>query len=383
MHWPGNLPWQIAAKQRKEEYEKTPKVCKHCGEIYYKNWAKSVKSPFCSSKCSRAYSTSLNREKISKKVSATLKGINTNKGGKIPVYENYLKSPKICPICNEPIPWERRMRKTCSEKCARKMVVETARKNDSYKNTGGYREGSGRSKSGYWKGDFCGSTYELVYWIYCKDHNIAIERNTKRYPYIFEGKEHTYLPDYIVEGKLVEIKGYTTPLVYAKAAAVPEGIQILTFKELEPMMDYVDSKYGTYHKGKVNNYQTLFDEYKPKFTYICSKCGEEFTRDKELVTELKFCSQSCSGMFSRPCNKDFVEESFVKATSVPVPGFEGYWFSEKNELFSNKMARKDGKYLRCKLQDAQKGTTPNYKLNNSCRRSIKALRKLCGYSEQE
>lgn len=378
-----NVSKHHPTKEEIIEYDKILKICKHCGKEFYKNPCKTVLSEFCCLKCAKQFASLTNKEEANKKISATLKGISTNKGGKIPVYENYLKHPKICPICSSPIPWERRMRKTCSEECARKLSVETARKNNSYKNTGGYREGSGRSKSGYWKGDFCGSTYELVYWIYCKEHNIPIERNTKRYPYIFEGKEHTYLPDYIVEGKLVEIKGYTTPLVYAKAAAVPEGIQILTNKDLEPMMEYIDKTYGTYHKGKVNNYHTLYDEYKPKFTYTCCRCGKEFTRDKRLVTELKFCSQSCAGKFSRPCNKDFVEESLVKATSVPVPGFEGYWFSEKNELFSNKMVRKDGKYLRCKLQDRQNGTTPNYKLNNSCRRSIKTLRMLCGYSEQE
>lgn len=34
------------AKQK--EYEATPKVCKNCGQTYYKNWAKTVKSDFCS-----------------------------------------------------------------------------------------------------------------------------------------------------------------------------------------------------------------------------------------------------------------------------------------------------------------------------------------------
>ena len=358
------------------------KICKHCRKEYFGNWAKTVESPFCSRECARAYSTAAKRKEINAKVSKVLKGMDTNKGGKIPVYANYLKSPKVCPICNNPIPWEKRMRQTCSDECGRILSVQKNRENGLYSRCGGYREGSGRSKSGYWKGDFCGSTYELVYWIYCKDHNIAIERNTKRYPYIFEGKKHTYLPDYIVEGKLVEIKGYTTPLVYAKAAAVPEGIQILTIKDLEPMMDYVDSKYGTYHKGKNNNYQILFDEYKPKFTYTCSKCGEVYERDHEVKTELKFCSQSCAGSYRRPANKDLVDESFVKSCAKPVPGFEGYWFTENNQLFSNRVRRKDGKYLRCSLQNKDESKLPHFRMGSK-RRSIKTLRMLCGYSEQE
>lgn len=368
-------------KEELKEYDSVLKVCKHCNKEFYKNPCKTVLSEFCCLKCAKQFAANYNKEEANKKISATLKGISTNKGGKIPVYENYLKSPKICPICNNPIPWEKRMRQTCSDKCARILSVQKNRENGLYSRCGGYREGSGRSKSGYWKGDFCGSTYELVYWIYCKDHNIAIERNTKRYPYIFEGKKHTYLPDYIVEGKLVEIKGYTTSLVYAKAAAVPEGIQILTIKDLEPMMDYVDSKYGTYHKGKNNNYQTLFDEYKPKFIYTCSKCGKVYERDHEVKTELKFCSQSCAGSYRRPANKDLVDESFVKSCAKPVPGFEGYWFAENNQLFSNRVKRKDGKYLRCSLQEKHTGRQ-EYKILNK-RINVKTLRMLCGYSEQE
>ena len=47
----GVLPWQIAAKAKRErqraEYEATPKVCKNCGKTYYKAWTKSGKSEFC------------------------------------------------------------------------------------------------------------------------------------------------------------------------------------------------------------------------------------------------------------------------------------------------------------------------------------------------
>lgn len=368
--------------EKLKAYDNIKKFCKHCNKEFYKNYAKTVLSNFCSLKCAKQYSSLSNKEEANKKISASLKGISTCKGGRVNVLEAYNKNPKHCLICGEVLPYEKRKNNTCSLECQHKLSVQTARANDSYKNTGGYREGSGRSKSGYWKGDFCGSTYELVYWIYCKEHNIPIERNTKRYPYTFEGKEHTYLPDYIVDGELVEIKGYVTPLVYAKAAAVKEGIKILTIKDLEPMMEYVDSVYSTHHKGKVNNYQTLFDEYKPSYKYVCSHCGKEYETDRQVTTAEKFCSQSCAGSFSRVANKDYVEESEVLSSAVPVPGFEGYWFSKSNELFSNKIRRKDGKYLRCRLQGTQ-NKTPNFKVNNTKRLSIKRLRELCGFSELE
>ena len=108
------------------------KICKHCHKEYFGNWAKTVESPFCSRECARAYSTAAKRKEINAKVSKVLKGMDTNKGGKIPVYENYLKSPKICPICNSPIPWEKRMRQTCSNKCGRILGVQKNRKNGLY-----------------------------------------------------------------------------------------------------------------------------------------------------------------------------------------------------------------------------------------------------------
>ena len=129
------------------------------------------------------------------------------------------------------------------------------------------------------------------------------------------------------------------------------------------------------------NYQILFDEYKPKFTYTCSKCGKVYERDHEVKTELKFCSQSCAGSYGGPTNKDLVDESFVKGCAKPVPGFEGYWFAEDNQLFSNRVKRKDGKYLRCSLQEKHTGRQ-EYKILNK-RINVKTLRMLCGYSEQE
>ena len=46
-----------------------------------------------------------------------------------------------------------------------------------YKNTrGGYRPGSGRAKTGYYKGIYCGSTYELAWVIYQIDNNKDFSR---------------------------------------------------------------------------------------------------------------------------------------------------------------------------------------------------------------
>ena len=108
---------------------------------------------------------------------------------------------------------------------------------------GGYIKGSGRGKKGWYKGIFCDSSWELAYVIYCLDYNISIQRNIKKRQYIFEGKERNYIPDFIVDGKLVEIKGYKSKQWEAKIKFNPD-IQVLYEKDLTNIFKYVTTTYG-------------------------------------------------------------------------------------------------------------------------------------------
>lgn len=51
------------------------------------------------------------------------------------------------------------------------------------------------------------SSYELIYFIWNEDRNIPIERCTESFKYYYEGKTFSYIPDFIVSGEYVEIKG--------------------------------------------------------------------------------------------------------------------------------------------------------------------------------
>ena len=52
------------------------------------------------------------------------------------------------------------------------------------------------------------SSWELAVWIYCIDHNIPIIRDPCMFEYKdFENNFHKYIPDFSINGKLVEIKG--------------------------------------------------------------------------------------------------------------------------------------------------------------------------------
>lgn len=265
----------LSKERKQKEYEATPKVCKNCGETYYKNWAKTVKSEFCSRECARSYSTKIKRDEISKKVSDKLKGrlvgnaLNTkgvnNKNVNVEdLRMEYSKNPNKCEFCDKELPFERRQRKTCSRKCQDELWKLWLKANKTMMAEkgfcGGYRKGAARGKSGYYKGIWCDSTYELVYLIYNLDNGIDIRRNTLKFPYSHNGKNHEYIPDFRVNGELVEIKNFWTEVVQVKLECVPEKISILYYDELEEMMQFVDEKYGTWHKKKKNNYEVLYDK---------------------------------------------------------------------------------------------------------------------------
>ena len=60
-----------------------------------------------------------------------------------------------------------------------------------------------------------------------------------------------YIPDFVVEGTITEVKGYKTEQWLAKLEANP-NVQVLYEKDLEPVLEYVKNKYG---KDFINLYE--------------------------------------------------------------------------------------------------------------------------------
>lgn len=108
---------------------------------------------------------------------------------------------------------------------------------------GGYKQGSGRGKKGWYKGFYCDSSWELAYVIYCLEHSIDIKRNTEWRQYEWEGQIKNYIPDFIVNGALQEIKGYDSRQWRAKIAANPD-VKVFFEKDLKEVFKYVRNKYG-------------------------------------------------------------------------------------------------------------------------------------------
>jgi hypothetical protein len=121
----------------------------------------------------------------------------------------------------------------------KKKLSEVAKK----RKLGGYIQGSGRGKKGWYKGFFCDSSWELAYIIFCLEHNIDIKRNTEKRQYIWKGVVKNYIPDFIVEGVLTEVKGFKTEQWLAKLDA-NKDVKVLYEKDLKPILDYVNNKYG-------------------------------------------------------------------------------------------------------------------------------------------
>lgn len=241
------------------------KICLKCGMTHEKL------GKFCSRSCANSRERS---NELRQKISKSLKG-------RIPSHSNKGKYrtervEKICPECkNTFITPVNSTKKYCCAVCSKK-------------NLGGYREGSGRAKTGYYKGIYCGSTYELCWLIYQLDHNL----NVARFDNSLESNGIKYIPDFIQNGKIVEIKGYESQESVDKKTKVANdnGYEVIVLRknDLTQCFNWVREKY------KSNKFYDLYDNYKSKFKYVCSFCKTEFETDRKRNTEYVYCCRSCS-----------------------------------------------------------------------------------------
>ena len=103
------------------------------------------------------------------------------------------------------------------------------------------------------------SSWELSLYIWLKDCNIDFEYHSKSFEYIGDdGNKHTYYPDFIINGKIIEIKGdhffnekgepynkYTKQSWKAKYDfIISNGGQILKLEDMKPYIEYVHEYYG-------------------------------------------------------------------------------------------------------------------------------------------
>lgn len=104
------------------------------------------------------------------------------------------------------------------------------------------------------------SSWELAFWIYAKDNNHSIEREPISFLYYVGDKKHYYFPDFICNGKYIEIKGdhmlnngklkntwetANNDKIEAKQRCMDEhNVKVLSSNELKMAFWHIKEKYG-------------------------------------------------------------------------------------------------------------------------------------------
>ena len=208
------------------------RTCPNCGKLFLVKGTKSefkrgVIKKFCSRKCSnkRIFSDET-KSKMSKSLKISPLRYQPNDKGKIKLIEF------TCQFCGE-LGFDSRYKKN------RKYHLDCAKKCG-----GGIRKGSSRGRSGWYKGYWCDSSYELAFLIYNIENNIKIERNKEGFEYEYKNEKHLFYPDFLVNGEYVEIKNFRSELTDCKIRFFPCEIKVIYNGEIKPYLDYSKNKYG-------------------------------------------------------------------------------------------------------------------------------------------
>lgn len=269
----------------RREYEKNPMHCKRCGKVLTYD---DRYNHFCSRHCSSIWSNA-NRpapnDELRKRISTTMR--EKYRRGELSVPFSPAKRREVeCPTCHKKFlltEWAiNHGRKFCSRRCS-------AIGKDNSK-CGGLRQRSGRGKSGWYKGIFCNSSWELAWVIYAFDHGEIFTRNTTGFEYVFKEKLHRYYPDFLLNDTTtyIEVKGYNTDQWKAKKDQFPHTLRIIGKEEIKPYIKYVTEKYGT---DFIRLYEGNPHHNKKN---ICIMCGKPCRN--------KYCSRHCSGKAARKRN---------------------------------------------------------------------------------
>ena len=88
---------------------------------------------------------------------------------------------KICPICSNRFQTNKYANKIyCSIECYKLDKICQFRKVNKHPVCSGYHPGAGFGKSGWYRGIWCDSSWQLAFVIYHLDHNLNIVRNKQR-----------------------------------------------------------------------------------------------------------------------------------------------------------------------------------------------------------
>lgn len=232
--------------QQKQLEESKILYCENCGKVIDGSYGSGR---FCNRHCATIYGNTHRPKRSAESKKKT--SISVKNSIKCQIAAERSRKIYHCKQCNKEffISDIRNIsgRLYCSKECKHKYLSE---------HTGGYREGSGRGKQGWYKGIHCDSSWELAFLVYHLDHNLYIERCKEKRQYVWNNKQHTYYPDFITNDGIIEIKGYSTDQWKSKEEQNPDVI-VLYKDDMKLYLDYVTNTYGT-------DFIKLYDGYNPK-----------------------------------------------------------------------------------------------------------------------
>ena len=144
--------------------------------------------------------------------------------------------------------FKNRIRDTCLEKYGVEAVAQVLEFNIK------------RRKKYFYDNLWFDSKPELAFWIYHKENGIQIEKEADTFDYIFESKEHKYIPDFKVINENFELKGnqflkengeWQNPYDHSQDAvyeakhqcALKNNVKILYEKDYKKYIDWVENKF--------------------------------------------------------------------------------------------------------------------------------------------
>jgi len=214
-------------------------ICKSCENDHDGSFGSGN---FCSRSCANRRNHSSGTKK---KISNSLKG--KRYGNAKFSRHQIIAMDRVCPVCLKEDIFITSVPSQITITCSKECYVEHLRIQSKRANCGGCREGSGRSKDGYYQGIYCNSRYELIFLAYHLDIGSNIKRCDLKIPYTYDDEPHIYHPDFQIDDKIYETKGFHTEVVDIKTKAVINfgyEIQVLYFEELQPMLFHLQNKFN-------------------------------------------------------------------------------------------------------------------------------------------
>ncbi len=235
-----NAAGAVLAAAKRDAYAAAPRLCSRCRKPL--SW-KQRHNVFCGSSCSAATTNKsrVHSQESRLRVSETIKAWHDSRG------RNPDSEPETrrCLICDGEFVVRKKslIKRFCSQACRNKAPW---RRNAG----GGAQPGGGFGICGWYSGIYCGSTWELAFVVYCLDHGVNIARCAEAFWYDApDRRKRKYLPDFVVNGTLTEIKGFIVDraIFDAKIASVVSAgrrIDVLFKADMEPILAYAKARFG-------------------------------------------------------------------------------------------------------------------------------------------